>query len=121
MFRVLLSTLLDLVVFAGSDLFQIVKLRTTSLILLIWAYQKNSSWAPDGTVASLVWRMLYTYAMIVPTDASVIDAGATVPPNVEEILKKTNISHVRSALNESRRIINGMESLAGRPYMVRTL
>ncbi|XP_073963153.1 uncharacterized protein isoform X2 [Choristoneura fumiferana] len=51
-------------------------------------------------------------------DASIIDSGTTVPPHVEDILKKTNISQVKSALNESRRILNGIESLAGRPYMV---
>ncbi|XP_073963148.1 uncharacterized protein [Choristoneura fumiferana] len=51
-------------------------------------------------------------------DASVIDSATTVPPDVENILKKTNISEVRMALNETRRIIHGVESLAGRPYMV---
>lgn len=44
--------------------------------------------------------------------------ATTIPPNVQSIIHQANISKVRSALNESRRIMNGDESRNTRPYMV---
>ncbi|XP_050684846.1 uncharacterized protein LOC126979539 isoform X2 [Leptidea sinapis] len=50
--------------------------------------------------------------------ASSINVGTTIPPNVQNILKNTNISDVKQLLNGSRRIINGNEARNTRPYMV---
>ncbi|XP_063629820.1 uncharacterized protein LOC134801217 isoform X2 [Cydia splendana] len=51
-------------------------------------------------------------------DASVINVGTTVPPDVGKILEDTNLTEVSEILNKSRRIISGVESAANRPYMV---
>lgn len=48
-----------------------------------------------------------------------IDVATTVPPKVQDILKKTNITNVREILrNGTRRIIVGSEATTNRPYMV---
>lgn len=46
-----------------------------------------------------------------------VNEGATVPPNIINVLKKTNGSEVKNILNNTRRIISGNEAMQ-RPYMV---
>ncbi|XP_052744856.1 uncharacterized protein LOC112056491 [Bicyclus anynana] len=49
---------------------------------------------------------------------SSINVATTLPPNVYDIVKNTDLSKARSVLNVSRRIIDGEKSHNSRPYMV---
>ncbi|XP_064074857.1 uncharacterized protein LOC113402722 [Vanessa tameamea] len=47
-----------------------------------------------------------------------ISVATTVPTKINQILQRANISDINSIINGSRRILNGEESGATRPYMV---
>ncbi|XP_063541758.1 uncharacterized protein LOC134750503 [Cydia strobilella] len=65
-----------------------------------------------------ILTLLCASCHILVSDASVINVATTVPPDVGKILKDTNMTEVSEILNKSRRIIDGIESVANRPYMV---
>ncbi|XP_063369355.1 uncharacterized protein LOC134657723 [Cydia amplana] len=65
-----------------------------------------------------ILTLLCVSCHILVSDASVINVATTVPPDVEKILEDTNMTEVSEILNKSRRIIDGVESVTKRPYMV---
>lgn len=55
------------------------------------------------------------------SEAEEVDVATTLPTNVKEILKNANATEVKLILNNTRRIIDGLEASANRPYMVRVV
>lgn len=46
-----------------------------------------------------------------------IETATTLPPKLASLMRRTNTTHIKDLLKNTRRIINGIES-EGKPYMV---